>query len=416
MEGKQRLWTRNFTLLTLASAIGSAGGIAGSFALSFFVFDETGSTLASSLVIAVQLVPHIFVPLFAAPLMDRLPRKAFLVGGDLGNGVIYAAMGVWLLFGEFSYTAYLLISMILAMLASVDHLAYASIYPSVTPEGAEQRGYAVSYMLYPILNVVMMPVGALLLDLVGVPVLLIVQGAMSVTAALTESFIKDVSEPAAGVRGYGFRAWIGDLREAVNYLKEEKGLRSMFSYTAVSSGFTRGYTPLLVAFFRTAPGLTAAMYSFFSAADFVGRTASGAIRYSSDVPKEKKHGVHTVYCLAEDLMSMSLLWLPYPLMLINRALSGFFQNGKGILMSSSVQPYIPESLRARINGFNNTLITAVGSVLALAVGALGEIMDYRLCVTLLSALSAFFCWFFTVRKKSRAAEVFGSEGEEKEEE
>ena len=91
------LWTKNFTLLTLASAIGSAGGIAGSFALSFFVFDETGSTLASSLVIAVQLIPHVFVPLFAAPLMDRLPRKAFLVGSDVCNGIIYAAMGFWLM-------------------------------------------------------------------------------------------------------------------------------------------------------------------------------------------------------------------------------------------------------------------------------------------------------------------------------
>ena len=405
-DGKVKLWTKNFTLLTLASAIGSAGGIAGSFALSFFVFDETGSTFASALVIAVQLVPHVFVPLFAAPLMDRLPRKAFLVGGDLGNGIIYAAMGVWLLFGEFSYTGYLLISMILAMLASVDHLAYASIYPSVIPEGAEQRGYAVSYMLYPILNVVMMPVGALLLDLIGVPLLLIIQGAMSVLAAFTESFIRDVSEPGAGVKGYGVREWAGDIKEAVLYLKKEKGLRSMFEYVALSSGFTRGYSPLLVAFFRTAPGLSAAMYSFFSAADFLGRTAAGALRYGVDVEKDKKHRAHSLYAFSGELLNMSLLWLPYPLMLVNRALSGFCENGKGILMSSAVQLYIPENLRARINGFNNTFITAVGSLLALLVGALGELMDYRICVSVLSALSMFFCWLLTVRKNRGAAEVF----------
>ena len=83
--------------------MGSAGSIMGGFALSFLVFDETGSTLASALVLAIQLVPYIFVPLIAAPWMDRLPRKAFLVGGDLINGLIYAAMGLYLHVLDFSY-------------------------------------------------------------------------------------------------------------------------------------------------------------------------------------------------------------------------------------------------------------------------------------------------------------------------
>ena len=49
---KNRLWTRNFTLLIAASGLGAVGGIAGGFAMSFLVFDETGSTLASALVLA----------------------------------------------------------------------------------------------------------------------------------------------------------------------------------------------------------------------------------------------------------------------------------------------------------------------------------------------------------------------------
>ena len=77
---KTRLWTRNFTLLIIATVLGSAGGVASGFALSFLVFDETGSTLAAALLIAMELIPAFILPLFAAPLMDRLPRKPFLVG------------------------------------------------------------------------------------------------------------------------------------------------------------------------------------------------------------------------------------------------------------------------------------------------------------------------------------------------
>ena len=71
---KQTLWTKNFCLVTLATVLGAAGGIAGGFALSFLVFDETGSTLAAALVVAIRLVPHMFLPLFIAPPLPTVSR------------------------------------------------------------------------------------------------------------------------------------------------------------------------------------------------------------------------------------------------------------------------------------------------------------------------------------------------------
>ena len=58
-----KLWNRNFSLVILASTMGTIGGIAGSFALAFLVFDETGSTLASALILAIQLLPFLFIPI-----------------------------------------------------------------------------------------------------------------------------------------------------------------------------------------------------------------------------------------------------------------------------------------------------------------------------------------------------------------
>lgn len=83
---KNPLWTRNFSLLIAATTFGCMGGIVGNFALSFLVFDETGSTFASALVIAIQLIPNFLIPLLVAPWMDRFPRKPFLVFGDFING------------------------------------------------------------------------------------------------------------------------------------------------------------------------------------------------------------------------------------------------------------------------------------------------------------------------------------------
>ena len=151
-----------------ASAIGTLGSIAGGFALAFLVFDETGSTLASALITAIQFLPYLLLPVLIAPFMDRLPRKSFLVAGDIANAVLLAGMGIWLLFFRFSYVGYLAVSLLLACLGAVDELAFTSIYPELIPEGAEQKGYAVSSMLYPVLKVIMTPLAAVLLDTLGV--------------------------------------------------------------------------------------------------------------------------------------------------------------------------------------------------------------------------------------------------------
>ena len=78
-----KLWNRNFSLVILASAIGTIGGVAGGFALAFLVFDETGSTLASALILAIQLFPFLFIPIVIAPIMDRLSRR------DSGLSVVH---------------------------------------------------------------------------------------------------------------------------------------------------------------------------------------------------------------------------------------------------------------------------------------------------------------------------------------
>lgn len=174
-----KLWTRNFCLVILASAVGTLGAIAGSFALAFLVFDETGSTLASAMIVAIQLLPYLLLPFLIAPFMDRLPRKSFLVAGDVANAVLLAGMGVWLLFFDFSYVGYLVVSLLLACLGAVDELAFTSIYPDLIPKGAEQKGYAVSSMLYPVLKVIMTPLAAVLLDTLGVAWILIAQSGFS---------------------------------------------------------------------------------------------------------------------------------------------------------------------------------------------------------------------------------------------
>lgn len=407
-----KLWTRNFRLVILASAIGTVGAIAGGFALAFLVFDETGSTLASALIVAIQLLPRLLLPVLIAPFMDRLPRKSFLVAGDIANAVLLAGMGLWLLFFYFSYVGYLAVSLLLACLGAVDELAFTSIYPELIPEGAEQKGYAVSSMLYPVLTVIMTPLAAVLLDTLGVAWILIAQSGLSLAAAITESFIHLDEAERQHRTPYSLQDWAGDIREAVQYLKEERGLRSIYEYMAVTNGVASGFSPILVAFFRTFPGFTAAMYSAFSVVEFAGRTIGSALQYRIKIPVRKKYGfVFFVYQVYES-MDMCLLWLSYPLMLVNRGICGFLGSNSAILRSAAVQRYIPEKLRSRINAFDGVLITAGASVFSLLMGFLGEILDYHWCVTIGGAIAMLASWLLIWGRRKDVRRVYEAGDEE----
>ena len=400
------LWTRDFSLVTLASALGAAGGIAGGFALSFFVFDETGSTLASALVIAIQLVPHVFVPLIISPIMDRLPRKAFLVAGDVICGIAYALLGLWLLRFSFSYVGYLVASLAIACLEAIDELAWTSIYPEVIPEGAEQQGYAGASMLYTTLSVIMAPLAAVLLDVVGVPRLLMVQGALAAAAALIESRVHVREHERERVDEYTLSTWVADLREAARYLVDERGLRSLLTYQAVSNGLAMGYEPVLIAFFRTMPGMSVAMYAFFSGAECIGRTLGSVVQYRVKVPKKRRFSLTFFVYQVYDLMDGCLLWLPYPLMLANRCACGFLGGNSYILREAATQTYIPEHMRSRINAFQGAVLMAACSTLSVLVGAAGEVLDYRVCVSICGAISLMVSWIVVWHRRADVRVVF----------
>lgn len=404
---RPKLWTRDFTLLISATVLGAAGGIAGSFALSFLVYEETGSTLAAALLIAINVVPGLLVPLAAAPFMDLLPRKPFLVGGDAANGLLYAAAGLYLLGHDFTYTGYLCFSLLLSSLSAFDSLAYNSIFPRLIPEGAEERGYAVSSMVYPVMQVLMAPAAAWLMEAAGVAAILMGQGALSALAALLESRISVREERRQEGEGLSLRRWLGDLRDAAAWLKGERGLLAIYTYMAVTNGVCSGYSALFVAYFSAAP----ALYSLFSAAEFAGRSIGGAVRCRREIPRGRRFKFAFFVYNAYELMDAALLWLPYPLMLVNRAAAGYLGIGSATMRQAAVQGYIQDGMRARINAFESMLYYLGMGAFSLVVGALGEVMSPGAAVSVSALFAMAVCWLTIFRRRREVGAVYDAEPE-----
>ncbi|WP_411677578.1 MFS transporter [Caproicibacter sp.] len=403
---KQTLWTRNFNLLTSASILGAAGGIAGNFALSFLVYDKTKSTLAAALIIAIAVIPNFLIPLFLAPLMDRLPRKPFLVMGHFVEGTLYALAGIYLLNFRFTYFGYLLFSLLLSSLSTFDSLAFDCIFPKLIPDDFKEKGYTVSSMIFPVMQVIMAPVAAVLYKTIGVGNILLLQGGLSVLAAIMESNIRITEENHISDMHFSFRVWRQDLQAAVQYLRKEKGLLNIYSYMAVTNGVAGGMSPILIAFFSVTPGFSIAMYSFFTVAEFIGRSVGGILHYHIKIPEKKRFSFAYFVYQTYEIMDMMLLWLPYPFMLVNRAICGFLGINSAIMRQAAVQQYIPEEYRARLNAFESIMYSVAYSLLALAVGALGEVLSYRVCLTVCAAFTSLACVATIWHGRSQVSKIY----------
>ncbi|HHX04378.1 MAG TPA: MFS transporter, partial [Tissierellia bacterium] len=314
----KKLWTKDFTLITAGTVVSAIGGEAISLPISLLVFDKTGSTLLSALLFIAGFVPDIFLSVLIAPLIDRSKKKRIVVGMDVLMGVLFLLAGLTVARQEFSYVLYMIMMLILGLLSLIYRLAFNAWYPDLITPGLEQKGYAVSSTIYPTVMIVMAPVAAFLYKTVPIDWIFLFMGVMLLITATFEFFItEDVPKPAGALT---LASYLEDLKGGFQFLKDEKGLRNIYAYLGVSNGFSMGNWLMYQAFFQTSPLLGVTLFGFLRSAETLGRAIGGVLQYRIEVDPKKRYGftkfVYTIY----EAIDMTMLFLPYPLMLVGRFL------------------------------------------------------------------------------------------------
>ena len=381
---KKTVWSWNFTIITLGTLISAIGGAGITLGLSLVVFDHTQSTLLAGIYAAVSLIPGLVLPVLFGPLVDRANRKYIVVGLDALSGLIYLSFMLYIHQTGFSYAAYMLFSLVTGCIWQVYTLAYSSLYPDMIPEGMEQKGYAVSGMIYPIASTIVTPVAAVLYANWGIEILFLIVGVSLLIAATFESRILYVHVNEQREEECGLRQYVDDMLEGFRYLKKEKGIRSIYTYMMLCNATGSANENLSLAFFQTSSILTTAMYGLLTSAETIGRFIGSLFHYAIKIPEEKRYAfsvkVYAVFELCDGLM----LFMAYPVMLIFRFLCGFLGTQTAAVRNASVQKYLPPDMRARVNGVFTALASLGIMAVSMLAGALGEVLPYRAVALLLS--------------------------------
>lgn len=393
-QEKKTLWTKNYTCITTASILSAIGGEAMGLPISLLVFEETQSTFLAALIMVCGILPDMLLSVFIAPIIDKDTRKKWIIGLDVLLMLVYLLMGIWVSDHEFQYGLYIVFTLIVGTISVFYRLAYSAWYPELIPVGFEQKGYAVSGTIYPLVTIVMSPIATLMYEKITISNIFFLVAGISLISIIIEGQIKE------GVReeisNYSFAQYKEDLVEGFTYLKQEKGIRNIYSYMAVTQGVSDGTTVAIQAFFQTHPGLTVTMLGVMKSAEMIGRVISGMIQYKIEIPAKKRYGVTKFVYTFYQLADMILLLSPYPVMLANRFLCGGLGTMSATLRETAVQSYLPSQMRARVNAVFQVIFSIGGIGFQFVAGVLGELLPYRLVVIVLGVLSLFAIWAFIV--------------------
>lgn len=404
--GKKTVWSRNFTIITLGTLISAIGGAGITLGLTLVVFDQTQSTWLSGIYSAVSMLPGFTLPVLFGPIVDRANRKHIIVGLDMLNGLIYLAFMAYIHQAGFSYGAYILFSLVTGSTWQVYSLAYSSLYPDMIPDGMEQKGYAVSGMVYPIASTIVTPVAAMLYANWGIEILFLIVGLSLLIASAFESTIDYRHTKAKMAARSGLKQYMSDMLEGFRYLKKEKGVRSIYTYMMVTNAAGNANGNMAMAHFQSSSVLTTVMYGMLQSAESIGRFVGSMFHYALNIPEEKRYAftvrVYAIYELCDGL----LLFMAHPVMLGFRFLCGFLGTQTAAVRNAAVQKYLPADMRARVNGVFTVLCSLGIMGTSLLAGALGEVLSYRVVAVLLAGFSLLSMAMIIVRNRKDVEPIY----------
>ncbi|MBR0085526.1 MAG: MFS transporter [Lachnospiraceae bacterium] len=372
---QQKLWTRDFTIITLGSAVSMFGNSMAGFALSLFVLDYTDSSFLYALVIALFTLPQLIMPIFSGAILDRFSRRKTIYMLDFMSSALFACVCILFLAGVFNYGILIVYVLILGSIMAVYMVAYQSFYPLLITKGNYSKAYSIASVLET-LSALMVPAAAFLYNRIGIAPLLMINAVCFFIAACMETQISakeeyiDRQKETRDKRLSSGRQMLADVKEGFSYLASEKGLLAIavfFTFTAFAGGAS---TVIGLPYFKRTYLHGEYIYMLVMGMTIVGRMIGGLIHYRKKLPVNKKFAIAFAVYIIIAVTEGSYLFFPIPAMMGLCFLTGILGVTSYTIRISATQHYVPDEKKGRFNGaFNmmNTVGSFTGELLAGAV-------------------------------------------------
>jgi len=351
----ERLWNKNFSILTIGSFISALGSSVAGIAFSILIYLETGSPLYLALFIVGNIVPRTIAGFFVGPYVDRHSRVKMIYMLDYFYTFAFAVISVILFTGYFNVWVFVIVSAFFGITDTVYQTAFMSLFPEVIPKGNHSKAYSISSLIWPISGALMAPVATFFIQSFhyGVAILMAFNAlTFFVTATMETQMRVNEKLNTSEVQSMQF---VTDLKEGFAYYKQERGILGIgllfmaFSFVYAVGDLYR------MPFFQESPIYTLTQYSYFVSAGLAGRIIGGFFHYIYKFKKEQKFAIAlTVYFIVE-ILDAFMFFTPYFMILISTFIVGLLSVTSFNIRMAATQTYIPSDKRGRVNSVQGLL-------------------------------------------------------------
>ena len=277
---KEKLFTRNFTLLILGQVSSLTGNYTLKFALSMYVLEQTGSASIFAGMLSAALLPTVLLSPFGGILADRANRKHIMVALDALSGLSVLAAGLLLPLGRELWVIGALLVLLSVLAAFESPTVQACVPQMVSPQNLVQ-GNAVVSQVSAVTSLVTPFLGSLFYTAFGIGPVFAAAVCFWLTALLECMIHLEYQKPP---RTAGIGAIVReDLAVSAHFLRREQpDILKLLLLAALAGMFVSGTAvvgfPYLV---RTVLGLSATYYgaaeSAMGAAAILGSLCAGLL-------------------------------------------------------------------------------------------------------------------------------------------
>lgn len=404
-----KLWTRDFTIITIGTIVSMLGNSIAGFAISLLVLDYTESTLLYTLFLVIYNLPKLVMPMVVGPYLDNFSRKKVIYAMDFLCAAIFVGVYFVLKAGFFHYGAFSILAAALGGINSIYQVAYESFYPTLIPEGNYRKAYSISSLMIP-LSAAMLPVASYIYEIVGLEPLFLLNAAAFFIAAIFETQIKaEETHVHSTAARFDFKQYCIDFKEGVRYIFAEKGLLIITVYFFLNNLTGSGTEALYLPWFKSTPRLGVMKYTYITTSALIGRLVACGIHYRRDLPAKWKFDL-VIWCyIIYGTIQATMLFVPVGIMMPMNFLMGLVGISSYNIRISATQNYVPDSHRGRFNGVFQ-MFCNLGSVFSqLIAGAMSEVMNERTIILILMSFNLFFVFTVMLRGRDHVKPIYNKE-------
>jgi MFS family permease len=374
---------RDFSLLWFGGVLSVIGDYFLFIALPFFVYERTGSVLATGAMFAAETVPRLLFGSVAGVFVDRWDRKRTMVISDLSRALILLPLLVVAAGGPLA-----LVYAVAFVEASVSMLflpAKSATIPNLVAERDLTAANSLDSLSEEVPSLVGPLLGGALLGIVGLSGLVLLDVGTYLASALLISMIgaptaapdeePDVTaEVAVSAWANALKEWLGGLR----LIGRDRSIAVLFGVISVATVGEGAVTVLWIIFFRDVLGSGAQEFGYFIAAYGVGGILGGILLgWSSRLIDETR--LFALSLIANGLLLIAIFNIAVlPVMVALAVLAGVTVVGWFVTSQTLLQKWVPDRYRGRVFGAYETtqaLTLLVGMGVAVVLeGLLGVIV------------------------------------------